>query len=50
MRYMLGASVKEIIVKSDRILIKGSTGFEELNNFIARYALSECLIIWRLMQ
>ena len=42
--------MKEIVVKTDRILIKGSTGFEELNTFISRYALSECLIIWRIMQ
>ena len=49
-RYMIGAAIKEIIVKKDRILIKGSTGFEELNTFIARYALSECLVIWRVMQ
>ena len=49
-RYLIGATVKEIVVKTDRILIKGSTGFEELNTFIARYALSECLIIWRIMQ
>ena len=49
-RYMIGAAIKEIIVKKDRIMIKGSTGFEELNTFIARYALSECLVIWRIMQ
>ena len=49
-RYLIGATVKEIVVKTDRILIKGSTGFEELNTFISRYALSECLIIWRIMQ
>lgn len=48
-RYLIGATTKEIVVKTDRILIKGSTGFEELNTFIARYALSECLIIWRIM-
>ena len=49
-RYMIGAAMKEIIVKKDRIMIKGSTGFEELNTFISRYALSECLVIWRIMQ
>ena len=50
MRYMIGSTVKEIVVRSDRIMIKGSTGFDELNTYISRYALSECLVIWRIMQ
>lgn len=48
--YLVGAEKKQIVVRSDRVLIKGSTGFEELKAFIARYALSECLVIWRIMQ
>jgi len=48
-KYLIGAEKKEVVFKSDRILIKGATGFKDSRKFIARYALSECLVIWRTM-
>jgi len=48
--YLIGAEKKEIVVRSDRVLVKGGNGFKELKSFIARYAISECLVIWRVMK
>jgi len=44
-KYLIGVEAKELVVKSDRILIQG----RGLKEFITRYALSNCLVIWRTM-
>lgn len=49
-KFLLGAEKKEFVIRSDRILVKGATGFKDSREFISRYALSECLVIWRTMQ
>ena len=45
-KYLIGVEAKVIVVKSDRIMIQG----RDLKEFISRYALSQCLAIWRMMQ
>ena len=50
LRYMIGTESKKIIVKSDKVLIRTGGGFMPLEEHINKYALSECLIIWRTMQ
>lgn len=49
-KYMIGTECKKIIVKSDKVLIRTGGGFMPLEEHINKYALSECLIIWRTMQ
>ena len=50
LKYMIGTECKKIIVKSDKVLIRTGGGFMPLEEHIYKYALSECLIIWRTMQ
>ena len=50
LKYMIGTEAKKIIVKSDMVLIRTGGGFMPLEEHINKYALSECLIIWRTMQ
>ena len=50
LKYMIGTEAKKIIVKSDKVLIRTGGGFMPLEEHINKYALSECLIIWRMMQ
>ena len=47
---MIGAEAKKIIVKSDKVMIRTGGGFCNIEEHIEKYALSECLIIWRTMQ
>ena len=50
-RYLFGVEVRNIIVKSDRILIKGgASGFMEFREYIREFALSHCLVLWRMMR
>jgi len=37
-------------VKSDKVLIRTGGGYCNVNDHVKKYALSECLIIWRTMQ
>ena len=50
LKYMIGTESKKIIVKSNMVLIRTGGGFMPLEEHIQKYALSECLIIWRMMQ
>ena len=50
LRYMIGTEAKKIIVKRSTVLIRTGGGFCPLQEHIDKYALSECLIIWRMMQ
>ena len=49
-QYLIGTTKRELVVTSDRIRIKGAGGGEDVKDYVARYALSECLVIWRMMQ
>ena len=49
-RYMIGAEAKKIVVTSDKVMIRTGGGFCTLEEHIEKYALSECLVIWRTMQ
>ena len=50
LRYMIGTESKKIIVKRDNVMIRTGGGFCTIEEHITRFALSECLIIWRTMQ
>ena len=50
LKYMIGSEAKKIILKKDDVMIRAGGGFCPIGVHIDRYALSECLIIWRLMQ
>jgi len=50
-RYLFGVEARNIIVKKDRILIQGgASGFMEFREYISRFALSHCLVLWRMMK
>ena len=50
LRYMFGTESKKLVVKSDKVLIRTGGGYCTVQEHLAKYALSECLIIWRTMQ
>ena len=50
LRYMFGTEAKMIIVKKESVLIRTGGGYCSLEEHIQKYALVECLIIWRAMQ
>jgi len=48
---LFGVEARNIIVKSDRILIQGgASGFMELKEYVGRFALSHCLVLLRMMK
>jgi hypothetical protein len=49
-RFLIGAESKKIIIKSDQVLLRTGGGFCTIEEHIKKYALSECLVIWRMMQ
>ena len=49
-RYLFGVETRNIIVKSDRILIQGgASGFMEFREYFSRFALSHNLVLLRMM-
>ena len=49
MRYMFGTEAKMIIVKKESVMIRTGGGYCSLEEHLLKYALVECLIIWRAM-
>ena len=49
-KYLIGATKRTLIVRQDRIIVQNTSSGEDLKDFISRYSLSECLVIWRMMQ
>ena len=48
-KYMIGTEGKLIIVKSDKVMIRTGGGYVPLDEHINKFALFECLLIWRTM-
>lgn len=48
-KYLIGTEAKMIIVKSDKVLIRTGGGYCPLDEHINKFALFECLLIWRTM-
>ena len=48
--YMIGTEAKLIIVKKQSVFIRTGGGFCSLEEHVIKYALYECLVIWKTMQ
>ena len=48
-KYMIGTEAKLIVVKSDKVMLRTGGGYAPLDEHINKYALFECLLIWRTM-
>ena len=48
-RYLVGAEVKKLVHKSDRVLVQTGGGFSEIGDHLNQYAIRESLVIWKAM-
>ena len=48
-RYLVGAEVKKLIKKTDRVLVQTGGGFSQLYEHLCAYAMREAIVIWKAM-